>query len=265
MEIFLGYLSAVLIGLSLGLTGGGGSILTVPLLVYVIGINPILATAYSLFVVGVSAGVGAISAIKKGMLEFKSAFTFAVPSMISVFITRKFIVPAIPSQLLEMGGFVLTKEVAVMILFAVLMILAAFSMIRAGGEGYQQKVTHTHPFMLVIVGLVVGFIAGIVGAGGGFLIIPALVLLAGIPMKSAVGTSLLIISSQSLIGFLGDVTERVIDWMFLLQFSLIAVAGIFIGMAIAKKISNKHLKAIFGWFVLCMGVYIILAEVFFEI
>ncbi|UII27027.1 sulfite exporter TauE/SafE family protein [Fulvivirga maritima] len=263
MEVFLGYMSSVLIGLSLGLTGGGGSILTVPMLVYILGVNPTLATGYSLFVVGVTAGVGAISAIRKKVLEYKPAILFAVPSIIAVFVTRKFFIPAIPHQLGNVLGMPISKDIAIMVLFSVLMIVASISMIRSGKSYDASAVRETKPFVLMLVGAVVGFVAGLVGAGGGFLIIPALVLLAGMPMKPAVGTSLLIISSQSLIGFIGDATEQSIDWLFLMEFSLVAIVGIFIGMYWSRKIAAHHLKSIFGWFVLVMGIYILISELFF--
>ncbi|MBL3658531.1 sulfite exporter TauE/SafE family protein [Fulvivirga sediminis] len=263
MEIFLGYMAAVLIGLSLGLTGGGGSILTVPMLVYILGVNPTLATGYSLFVVGVTAGVGAISAIRKKVLEYKPAILFAVPSIIAVFFTRKFLIPAIPHELGQVFHIAISKDLAIMVLFAILMIAASISMIRSAKSYDVPSARATKPLVLMIVGAVVGFVAGLVGAGGGFLIIPALVLLAGMPMKPAVGTSLLIISSQSLIGFIGDATEQSIDWLFLIEFSLLAIVGIFIGMYWSRKIAAHHLKSIFGWFVLVMGVYILISELLF--
>ncbi|MBT8323975.1 MAG: sulfite exporter TauE/SafE family protein, partial [Winogradskyella sp.] len=226
----LGYLGALLIGLVLGLIGGGGSILTVPILVYLLYINPVTATAYSLFVVGVTSLVGALKNIQKGLVDFRTAIVFAIPAFVAVYITRKYIVPAIPDQLISINDFDVTKNIAIMLFFAVIMLLASFSMIRNGqlDDKVTEKVAFNYP-LIVLEGVLVGVITGIVGAGGGFLIIPALVLLAKLPMKKAVATSLLIIAIKSLIGFIGDVENLDIDWEFLLLFSAFSVVGIFIG------------------------------------
>ncbi len=257
----LGYAGALLIGLVLGLIGGGGSILTVPILVYVLSINPITATAYSLFVVGTSALVGAIKNGLKGMVDFRTGIVFAIPALTAVFLTRKYLIPALPSHLFSVGDFEVTKEIGIMIFFAIVMVVAAYSMIKGRKEEdeTEQEVSYNYP-LIVVEGIVVGLITGIVGAGGGFLIIPALVLLAKLPMKRAVATSLMIIAAKSLIGFLGDVQNIEIDWNFLLLFSSISIVGIFIGIYLSSFIDGKKLKKGFGWFVLVMGVYIILKE-----
>jgi hypothetical protein len=257
----LGYLSALLIGIVLGLIGGGGSILTVPILVYLLYINPVTATAYSLFVVGTTALVGAIKNLKKGLIDVKTALVFSIPAFIAVYLTRKFLVPAIPDTLFNVGEFVVTKNIAIMIFFALIMLIAAITMIRDKKKpaAENQDVVFNYPLIL-IEGAVVGVLTGIVGAGGGFLIIPALVLFAKLPMKKAVATSLLIIAIKSLIGFIGDVQNLDIDWTFLLIFSSLSVAGIFIGIWLNNFIDGKKLKKGFGWFVLVMGVYIILRE-----
>ncbi|WP_431134610.1 sulfite exporter TauE/SafE family protein [Psychroserpens mesophilus] len=263
MEIqqLLGYFGALLIGVVLGLIGGGGSILTVPILVYLMFVNPVTATAYSLFIVGVSALVGAIRNIQKGLVDFKTAIVFAVPAFIAVYGTRKFLVPAIPEELFSIGSFTMTKNIAIMLFFAVVMLVASISMIRNKRSEPEEETVITYNFPLIIIeGLVVGVLTGIVGAGGGFLIIPALVLLAKLPMKKAVATSLLIIAIKSLIGFIGDVENLDIDWFFLFKFTTISVFGIFLGIYLSKFINGKHLKKGFGWFVLVMGVYIIFKE-----
>ncbi|WP_070137792.1 sulfite exporter TauE/SafE family protein [Crocinitomix algicola] len=264
MELFelLGYLGALIIGLVLGLIGGGGSVLTVPILVYILNINPVTATAYSLFVVGTSALVGAVRNAQKGMVDFRTAIVFAIPALTTVFLTRKFLVPAIPDVIFTTETFTLTKDIAIMIFFAIIMLLASYSMIKGRKEDNEkvpEKVNYNYP-MIVIEGIVVGVLTGIVGAGGGFLIIPALVLLAKLPMKKAVATSLLIIAIKSLIGFLGDLDNVSIDWTFLLIFSGISIGGIFIGIYLNNFIDGKKLKKGFGWFVLIMGVYIVLKE-----
>jgi len=266
MEI-LAYLSALVIGFTLGLLGGGGSILTVPALVYIVGTNPALATAYSLFVVGSAALVGAIANIRKGLVSFKTAIVFAVPSFIAVYLTRRYLMPAIPENLFTIGDFTLTKDVAIMTFFAFIMLLAAVSMIRSGSrkkDMTDQKEPQVFNYPLIIIdGLVVGVLTGIVGAGGGFLIIPALVLLARLPMKLAVGTSLSIIAFKSLFGFIGDVQSgQLIDWPFLLLFTAFAIVGIIVGGYASNFVSGKKLKSGFGWFVLVMSIYIFVKEMF---
>jgi hypothetical protein len=263
MEIveILGYVGALLIGLVLGLIGGGGSILTVPILVYALALNPVIATAYSLFVVGATSLIGAIKNMMKGMVDYRTAIIFAVPAFIAVYFTRAFLIPAIPEELFSINSFMVTKNLAIMLFFAIIMLLASVSMIRNKRKEIDEEAQITYNYPLIIIeGLVVGTITGIVGAGGGFLIIPALVLLAKLPMKKAVATSLLIIAIKSLIGFLGDVQNLDIDWPFLLIFTAISVVGIFIGIWLNKFIDGKKLKKAFGWFVLVMGIYIIYKE-----
>lgn len=264
MEI-IGYIASLLIGISLGLIGGGGSILTVPVLVYLFNVEPVLATAYSLFIVGISSLVGALPKYRQGQVNLRTAVIFGIPSIAAVFATRKFIVPAIPKHIFTIGDFAITKSILMMILFAVLMMFASVSMIRdkqkaeTEGDGKQ----HFNYPLIILEGAIVGMLTGLVGAGGGFLIIPALVLLSKLPMKQAVGTSLLIIAAKSLIGFTGDITNYTMDWKLLGTVSALAIAGIFIGDAMSKKIEGHKLKKGFGWFVLVMGIYIIVKELFF--
>ncbi len=260
MEIIdlLGYLGALVIGIVLGLIGGGGSILTVPVLVYLLSINPVTATAYSLFVVGASSLVGALNNLKKKLVDFRTATVFSIPAFVAVYATRKYLVPAIPEHIFSLWGFEVTKNIGIMLFFAVIMIVASVSMIRETSKEdlRETKVKYNYP-LIIIEGVVVGVLTGIVGAGGGFLIIPALVLLAKLPMKKAVATSLLIIAVKSLIGFIGDVQNLDIDWLFLMIFTGLSIIGIFLGGYLNKFIDGKKLKKGFGWFVLVMGIYII--------
>jgi uncharacterized membrane protein YfcA len=266
MEI-LGYVLAVIVGISLGLIGSGGSILTVPILVYVMGVNPVLATAYSLFIVGSTALVGGVQSAIQKRVDFKTVLIFGIPSIAAVYATRMWLVPHIPKELFTIGSLVVTKSIALMLLFAVVMILASVSMIRPGKNKEIDENTprvYNYP-MILLEGAVVGLLTGLVGAGGGFLIIPALVLLARMPMKLAVGTSLFIIAAKSLIGFIGDLQgSEIIDWKLLGIFTAFSVAGIFIGILLSKKIPGQKLKKGFGWFVLIMGIYIIIKELFFK-
>lgn len=260
--VIIGFAAAILIGISLGLIGGGGSILTVPVLVYILGVDPVLATAYSLFVVGSTSLVGSFTYMQKQLVHYKTALVFAIPSFVTVFLTRKFLVPALPDPLFSITSIEISKNVGIMVFFAVIMLAASISMIM-GKKSKESDVTEAIKFnfpMIALEGSVVGVITGIVGAGGGFLIIPALVILARLPMKMAVGTSLLIIAAKSLIGFLGDLSTQTIDWNMLLIFTGLSIVGIFIGSALSKRINEKILKTGFGWFVLVMGIYIIAKE-----
>ncbi len=261
-----GYLLAAVVGISLGLIGGGGSILTVPILVYVMGINPVLATSYSLFIVGSTSLVGAYNNYRNGWVNIKIALLFGLSSITTVFITRKILMPLIPPVLFSNGHFTITQELATMVLFAVLMLLASIAMIRNTAEEISlvegASDAPTKLFTLLIYGIAVGLVTGFLGAGGGFLLIPALVLLVKIPMKKAIGTSLLIIALNSLIGFTGDIGHFAIDWKFLIIITLIAIAGVFMGGFLSKKMDGEKLKKAFGWFVLVMGIYILVKELF---
>ncbi len=263
MEV-IGYIASLLIGISLGLIGGGGSILTVPVMVYLFGLQPLLATSYSLFVVGSTSLIGALNNLRKGMVNVKAALLFGASSIVTVFLTRKFLVPAIPKQIATIGGFTITESLLTMILFALLMLLASISMIRSSKgkpvAGENESMDSIRFGKLVAYGIAIGLVTGFLGAGGGFLLIPALVFLLRLPMKKAIGTSLMIIALNSLIGFTGDLGHFTIDWIFLAKVSAIAIAGIFIGGAMGKKIPGNKLRKGFGWFVLVMGIYIIIKE-----
>ncbi|WP_244919652.1 sulfite exporter TauE/SafE family protein [Porphyromonas cangingivalis] len=263
-----GYLASILIGLSLGLVGGGGSILTVPVLVYLFGIDPVLGTAYSLFIVGVTGIIGSISYSRHSLVDVRTAVIFGLPSIVAVFLTRAYLVPAIPQEVLRLGDFVIDKSMLLMLLFAILMLVASVSMIRPSTQSHkppQSAPTHRkYPYALILIeGLVVGSLTGLVGAGGGFLIIPALVVLGRLPMKQAIGTSLVIISAKSLLGFLGEEGLTSLDWGFLLSVTAFATLGIFFGMKLSHRIDGARLKPAFGWFVFVMGIYIILKETLF--
>ncbi len=261
MEIF-GYVASVLIGVSLGLIGGGGSILTVPVLVYLFGLDAFLATEYSLFIVGISSVTGSVSYFRKGLVNFKTALIFGIPSIISIFLTRNYILPLVPDQVFNVGHFTVTKDIFLLLLFAGLMIVSSYKMIRKRPElqlgiDYSRKNSY---LLAAGEGSVVGILTGLVGAGGGFMIIPALVNLLKTPVKVAIGTSLVIISLNSLIGFFSTMNQMTIDWKLLVNISCIAMTGVIIGSQLSKKIDGKKLKPIFGWFILIMGIYIITRE-----
>jgi uncharacterized membrane protein YfcA len=262
MEYF-GYLASVIIGISLGLIGSGGSILTVPILVYLFQINPENATSYSLFIVGITALFGAMRHYSLGNLKIKSALYFALPSVISLLLVRTILLPKIPNSLLTFGTFELTKDMLIMVVFALLMMAASFAMIRkTPTTATPTKINYSR---LGIIGFLVGFITGFLGAGGGFLIIPALLFFANLPMKQAVGTSLFIIFINALIGFAGDVVGGVVmNYQLLFTIAAIAIIGMLIGTQLSKKIDGAKLKPLFGWLVLVMGIYIIAKEIFLK-
>lgn len=270
--VILGYALAVLAGLSLGLIGSGGSILTVPILVYLLSVPPTLATAYSLFVVGTSALFGCSSYWRKGLVSLSTAINFAIPAFVAVYITRRWLLPAMPNVLFSFGEWSISKDTSIMVLFAILMMVAAVSMLRKKPQPEGNSATaleapnepiSTNHLLIAVEGVIVGCLTGLVGAGGGFLIVPALVLLVRLPMKIAVGTSLLIIAVKSLIGFVGDVQAgQDIDWVLLLSFTGVTVTGILIGGRLSNHISGQQLKKGFGYFVLVMAAYIFIRELF---
>ena len=255
-----GFAATILAGATMGLIGGGGSILTVPILVYLLEIPPVLATGYSLFVVGLSALVGSVNYFKLGLVNLKAGTIFAVPAFVGVFLARKYLVPALPVEIFNLGNLVVGRDLIVMGVFATVMILASVSMIRGGSESEQEGELQFNYPMIALEGLIVGAVTGFVGAGGGFLIIPALVVLAKLPMKQAVGTSLMIIAVKSLFGFLGDLANQSIDWGFLALFCLLSIIGIYLGTYLSRFVSSAKLKPGFGWFVLIMGLFILAKE-----
>ncbi|WP_276500847.1 sulfite exporter TauE/SafE family protein [Terrimonas pollutisoli] len=266
MEL-LGYVASIVIGISLGMIGSGGSILTVPVLVYLMNINPLLATTSSLFIVGTTSLVGGLRAYSKKLVDFKAVTEFGIPSIFSIFVTRHYLLPALPERMFNIGKEVVTRDIFLMVIFAILMMLASYSMIRNNNETIKpvaEKDRHNKALPLILLGLGIGVVTGLLGAGGGFLIIPSLVLFLRLTMKTAVGTSLLIIAINSLFGFLFSLKQFEYNWTILLVFTVLAIAGLFIGGKLADKIPNASLKKGFGWFILIMGLYIIVKELVFK-
>lgn len=304
LMIVLGYFASLVMGFLLGLIGGGGSILTVPILVYLFQISPVQATGYSLFIVGLTALVGVVPYVRGGRVDFKTALLFGVPSVLGVYLARAFLLPAIPDSILQWGAWAFTKDLFLMIAFAIMMVFASISMIRDSQKAERKKdqrdAEKADPIVdlkakmkhnlksnpnppeeflsspeapskltirtLLLVGaegLVVGGVTGLVGAGGGFLIIPALVFLRGLSMRLAVGTSLLIIGLKSLIGFLGDLNHgsaNSLDWVFLLTITGLAIGSALIGARVAVRVNEQALKKGFGYFVLGMGSFILIQQ-----
>lgn len=261
IEIF-GYIGALSVGVVLGLMGSGGSIITIPILTYLFHISPITTTAYSLFVVGTSSSIGALSNWKKGLVDYRIAIVFAIPAFIAVYAVRKYLLPIIPIEIVTIKDFVVTKDTAIMVFFAIIMLFSAISMIWKKNLAFAGHIPNCPNYPVIIfAGIVIGLMTGIVGIGGGFLIIPALVLLLKLPMKKAVATSLFIIAIKSLIGFLGDIGNLEINWHFLLGFTVISILGIFLGIYLSSFIKGEKLKKYFGWMVLIASFGILYKEV----
>jgi uncharacterized membrane protein YfcA len=264
MTIYLGFFLAILVGVTLGLVGSGGSILTVPILVSVFNIKPEVAFVYSLFIVGTTAIFGSVRAYNQKNIDLRIAFSFGVTSILAVYLTRVFIVPSLPNVLFTMGNFQVNKDSYLLLLFAILMLMASFTMIRKKNylvDNNQQWIEKNKRLIFIFSGIIVGIITGLVGAGGGFLIVPILFLIGRLPMNKAVGTSLLIISLNSMVGFVSNFHHKMnIDWVFLLSFSVFTVLGILIGTYLNRFIDGQKLKRIFGWFVMILGIYIIISS-----
>ena len=258
-----GYLASILIGISLGLIGGGGSILTVPVLVYLFNVDALQATTYSLFIVGIASIGGSVSYFKKGQVNFKTGLLFGIPSIVAVLLTRTYLLPSIPYNIITLGDYILTSDILILLIFGIIMILAAFSMIKKTRERMPGVVKEVPYIIVSLQGIGVGIVTGLVGAGGGFLIIPALVNILKLPIKTAVGTSLFIIAINSITGFSFSSHLENIQWNMLIPISLIAIGGLFIGSFLSTRIDSKKLKPFFGWFVLIMGIYIIVKETVF--
>nr|WP_298006634.1 sulfite exporter TauE/SafE family protein [uncultured Flavobacterium sp.] len=263
IHFYIGLALALFIGVTLGLVGSGGSILTVPILVYVVGIDPLLATAYSLFIVGSTSAVGSIRNTIDKNVNFKIVLLFGIPSLLAVFFTRSQLLPLLPDAFTLSNNVSITKSKLLMIIFSVVMFAASSKMIKKPRQknlATPKIVTSAIPLMSQ--GLLIGTVSGLVGAGGGFLIIPVLVFFANLPMKQAIGTSLTIIAIQCLIGFTGDLTQHTIDWVLVLSFSAVSILGLFVGNRLSKRIIDGNLRKIFGWFIISMSVYILFKELF---
>lgn len=258
---YLGFALALFIGLTLGTIGAGGAILTITVLVYILGFSPIEATTYSLVIVGISSFVGSIDYFRKGLVDVKKGLFFSFPAFVMVFIMRKFVLPTLPDIIYQSSSFTLSKDLLVMLIFALLMIGASYSMIISRKTAIELTKQEVNYWLIFLEGLIVGALTGFVGAGGGFMIIPALVLFAKLPMKKAVGTSLVIITINSAFGAIGDFSAGVaMDWNFLLKFAGFTILGVLLGGRFTKSIDGERLKPAFGWFVLTMGIWILVKE-----
>ena len=248
--IFIGFIALIGIGLVLGSIGAGGSMLAIPVLVYLFAMDMETASAYSLFLVGATSLTGAMMKQKERGICLRTALTFGLPSITAAFITRKWIVVSLPKIWLSTDNIVITKHHILLTIFCLMMSASAILLLR---RERNTTVCNVAPRRLHLIGfgLATGLCAGLVGAGGGFMIIPALILFAGLPFSIAAGTSLLIIAFNSLLGFCGDVLNRPINWWFLSLATALAISGLVLGSLWRGRISARiSPQRTFAWFTL---------------
>ena len=256
---FFGYLLAVLIGFFLGIFGGGGSLLAVPVFAYIFSLDEKVATAYSLFTVGISSIVGTIKQLSN--IEWKVTLIFGIPSIIAVWLTRFFIIPNLPEIIFDNESFIITRRMLIFGIFTFLLLISSFSMIFETSKNVKPINIKNFYVLIIIEGFIVGGLTGFVGAGGGFLIIPALIILIGLDIKKAIATSLIIIALKSTFGFfLGDVMVMNIDWDFLIYFTLLTSLGVIIGTYFGKSIDKLKLEKWFGIFIMVIAISILFKE-----
>lgn len=248
------------VGLLLGMIGGGGSILSVPILVYLFSLDVVMASAYSLFVVGSTSMVGTLLKSKERLVDVHAGMRLGIPSLLATFCARKWIVCMIPDMIIQFGSFQLTKRILILVVFASVIMISSWLMIRKGESANDERITSANNYFIVLAGLFIGLLSGFVGVGGGFLILPALVLLVGLRFDVAVGTALLIITFNSFLGFIGDLLNHPVNWLFLLLITSLAIGGIFIGNNFTRQVSVSQLRKSFGWITFSMGIAILIKE-----
>jgi uncharacterized membrane protein YfcA len=265
MYEILGYAGAIVVGLLVVLIGAGGSILTVPVLVYLFHISPVIATGYALLIVGTTSIISTLSYIRRKMVNYRIAVIFGIPSVAAVYITRRYMLPAIPDEMSTFGDSVISKDAFLMLLMGVLLFVSATSMVmikrKYDAEPELNLNTFYYTRMILIEGLIIGVLTGLVGTGGGFMIIPALVILCNLPIKTAIGTALLIASAKSGIGFLGEISINAdIDYELIFKFTAFSLVGIAIGTYLSDKVSGYKLRNYFGYFLYVVGATILITE-----
>ncbi|MBL4578083.1 MAG: sulfite exporter TauE/SafE family protein [Flavobacteriales bacterium] len=267
MYEYLGYAGAIVVGLLVVLIGAGGSILTVPVLVYLFHISPVIATGYALLIVGTTSIISTLSYIRRQLVNYRIAVIFGIPSVLAVYLTRRYMLPAIPDEMFTIGDTLITKDSFLMLLMGCLIFVSATTMVLVKRKYDTTDEPDLNTFyytrMILIEGLIIGVLTGLVGTGGGFMIIPALVIMCNQPIKTAIGTALLIASAKSGIGFLGEMsTNSNIDYELIFKFTGFALVGIAIGTYLSDKISGYKLRNYFGYFLYLVGVIILIKEIF---
>lgn len=256
----LGYIGAILTGLVLGLLGGGGAAVSIPILVYAFNVPPSLATGYSLLIVGFTALLGTVQNLRQGLVRYKALVRCGLPALISIYIMRRFLIHSIPATFFTLYGFKLTKDTFILLLLAFFMAMVARNMISAAKPD-KKEVKQTPYISVLFQSIFIGLFTGMVGAGGGFLLIPLLLASEPMEFRNATATSLTLVTLNSFIGFAGDVQSNiVINWPFLLSFLGCSIAGVIIGIRIAHRIDNKKLRQIFGYAMMGIAIFIVIKE-----
>ena len=256
-----GYIAALCAGLILGLLGGGGSILSIPILVYLFRLETSIATGYSLFIVGIATLVGCIIRLRLSILDIGVGMKFGLPAVLGSFVARMWLVPIIPGQIIILTTISISQRALILGLFSVLTISASFYMVFANNK-LNKEIDIERNDLLMLSGTAIGLLTGIVGMGGGFLIVPAIYFLTNLDLRKSIGTGLFIIAAKSLIGFMGDLSNFPINWIFLIGITSITTVGIIFGTHASRIIEIGMLKRVFGFFVLAMGVLILTYEFF---
>ncbi|HEX6226987.1 MAG TPA: sulfite exporter TauE/SafE family protein [Chryseolinea sp.] len=259
---FFGYFALVAIGIVLSLVGGGGSILSVPVLVYLFSLDIVTASSYSLFLVGTTSLLGSVLKQKQQHIDLKSGLMFSIASILATFLTRKWILPGIGEEIEIADSLIVTKRVLILSIFALVVIVSSLTILFKNSR-HRADPDKTRLKFLFPVGFVTGILVGLVGAGGGFLIVPALIFFAGVPFNVAVATTLLVIGFNSLFGFLGDLMNYRINWMFLLSITALAILGMLLGNRYSSKIPTRFLCVSLAWLMLTIAVLILVTEITF--
>jgi len=255
------YSASVIIGLCLGLIGAGGSILTIPVLVYVLKTDPLVSTIYSMFIVGTCSFVGSVLSYLKNLLDVRTAIQFGIPSIAGVIVARKLIFPALPDRLFFIGSFEVSKDIAIMVLLAAIMFYVSIKMLtKVANTTSIETSEQSSPLLFILQGIVTGIITGLLGVGGGFLIVPALLLWVRLPIKTAIGTTLFIITLNSAVGFITSYTSITIEWPLLVKFAAGAIAGILFGKMLSERMKADNLEKVLAWFIIITSVYILYSQ-----
>lgn len=261
LSLIIGYTLAIAVGLTMGIMGSGGSILTLPIFVYLFHIEPIQALDYSLFTISIISLVGSVGHVHKKEIDFKTTALFILPSMLTVYITKQYILPNIPDSF-PLYQNTISKDQIIMSLFAIIILASAFAMLRKRENKNRSRRVSNHIILLVSIGFITGLLTGLVGAGGGFIIVPALVLVLGINIKQATAASLFIITINATFGLLSNFKQLdQINWTILIIFTGITLIGLMIGFQLKTKLKPENLKVVFGYFLGAIGIAIAGTEI----
>lgn len=257
----IGYLGAVLVGFVLGLMGGGGALISIPILVYLFHIEVSVATSYSLFLIAITASSGAYHNIRKNLVDYNAALYYGIPSVISVFAVRRWVMPNLPKVIFTIGNFPVSKSLFILVVLVIVMVMAAYKMIVSNDAELDKTEHKINHFRLSFFAVLIGSFLGLVGGGGGFLMVPALIYFANVHLKKAVGTALVLVAVNSFIGFLGDLSSHIqIDWALFATFLFFSIGGVFIGHYMVAYTQGNKMKKYFGYFLLVVAAFIVIKE-----